>query len=413
LTAVRALKVRTGGRGFALPLARVERVHAPGALRRPPGASGPLVGVLQRDGRAAPVFDLGVMAGGVAADRSGRLVVVRSATGPVGLLVDAVDGVGEVADVLDLDAALPPPRPTAGAATAGPAPTRAVDPPPGSAAALTSFRIGGRLFAAPLERVQQVTALPGDRLLRLDGHPCPVVDGAVVTGEGAERPTQAIVLQGANGRFALAIEAVGPVLRPRPNEIDAAPRALGAGLTSVVRTADGALVAVLDVDRLEPGAAESEAAPAPPSSTATRAVAASEAGGAHVLVLEAGARRFAFPVEAVAEVLRAPRLVRAPGAPEGVVGVFARAGEMAPVIETEPGRRVAWAVRLRLGGEPAALAATAAPRSGRLPPGEAAEGRGGLFRPARLDDGRSAELVDPRARMGLAELARAFGPAPS
>jgi purine-binding chemotaxis protein CheW len=92
------LSFRLGAARHALPLARVHEVVELAPLTRVPLAPRALLGVLDLRGRPLPVLDLGLRVTGVSTPRSrfSCVLVVAGPAGPLGLLVDRVEGVTEV-----------------------------------------------------------------------------------------------------------------------------------------------------------------------------------------------------------------------------------------------------------------------------------------------------------------------------
>ena len=88
---------------YGVELARVQEVLRPLPVTRLPLAPPAIAGLINLRGRIVPVVDTHVvLGGGPAPVRSTGFVVVRSAQGPVALLVDAIG------DVRHADAARPP-----------------------------------------------------------------------------------------------------------------------------------------------------------------------------------------------------------------------------------------------------------------------------------------------------------------
>ena len=126
---------RLAGGVYGVELSRVQEVLRPLPVTRFPLSPPAIAGLINLRGRIVPVVNTHVvLGGGPAPVRSTGFVVVRSAQGPVALLVDAIG------DVRHADAALPP--------SLAPGPATGRDP-------------GGSLIAATL-------ALPGELLVVLD-----------------------------------------------------------------------------------------------------------------------------------------------------------------------------------------------------------------------------------------------------
>ena len=81
-----------GGRGFAVPLARVHEIVPPQPLTRLPGCGPEVCGLIGLRGRVVTVFDLGVLYGDTAASSkpSHRLVLVWRGDRVIGLAVDEI-----------------------------------------------------------------------------------------------------------------------------------------------------------------------------------------------------------------------------------------------------------------------------------------------------------------------------------
>jgi purine-binding chemotaxis protein CheW len=94
------LVLRLGRAWFGLWVDEVLEIVRTPAISRLPLTSAEVPGVTSVRGEVVPVLDLGVRLLGAAADRSGRLVLVRHhASGSlVGLLVDGVDALMAVAE---------------------------------------------------------------------------------------------------------------------------------------------------------------------------------------------------------------------------------------------------------------------------------------------------------------------------
>jgi chemotaxis signal transduction protein len=105
-----AVVVRLGDGRFAVGLAQVAEVGRVPTVTRVPGLPAWVAGVVNWRGRVLPALDLRALLG---ADRTafspaGRLVVLASAEMPVGLLVDAVEGMTAMGDeVAPFPAVLP------------------------------------------------------------------------------------------------------------------------------------------------------------------------------------------------------------------------------------------------------------------------------------------------------------------
>jgi len=138
---------RLAGGNYGVELARVQEVLRPLPVTRLPLAPPAIAGLINLRGRIVPVVDLQVVLGRESAPArsadapasravgsSGGFVVVRSAEGPVALLVDAI---GDV--------------------------RRADQPPPPSLAAAPAT---GRAPGGPL--IARTLALPGELLVVLD-----------------------------------------------------------------------------------------------------------------------------------------------------------------------------------------------------------------------------------------------------
>jgi purine-binding chemotaxis protein CheW len=390
-----SLQLQAAGASVHLRLAQARGVLRAAALVRAPGAPASVLGAVQSGGQALPVLDLGRLLGGAPA-RGRSVVLADSLTGPVALAVDAVAGVAETSTPFDLDALLSPlqqPRLERDAPLSAPACTLPGEGATGEGFAL--FERAGRTVAVPLSRLAGVAALTPHELaagrIERDGESAPLLSYGDGTGTA---PARAALIDGRRGRFGLAVERVGPVVRPRAGRLEPAPPLLGPGLLGVLRLETVRLVAVLDVDVLEPSRPSSPANVPP----AVESLVAAE--GAAVLVFDGADRRWAVPAGVVAEVLRAPDLVRPPGAPPGVAGVVARAGELTPVLAAGPvAAGGGWIIRARLGRERIGLFSASPPRPGRL----LADGAPRPFAPERLEDGGEATLIADDGSGGAAQ----------
>ncbi|RVU11466.1 chemotaxis protein CheW, partial [Methylobacterium oryzihabitans] len=242
------------------------------------------------------------------------------------------------------------------------------------------------------------------------GRALPVRPLAALLGVAAPDSGSRLVVAGGVG---LAVDGIGPVLRPEPADLDPVPRGLGAAaaaFAAILRSPqDGALVPVLALERLLPGGATPPEPARAPAEPAERFLAVDLAG-----------TLYGLPVAAVREVLRVPSpAARLPHAPGFVAGLVQHDGAALPLIDWRrrlghpPSRPTARRrlVVLDRDGRRAGLIVDGAARlhaldSGKIRPAPdiAPADRVGL-----LDDGGRLLLVDPAAF--LDRLVRDLAPA--
>ena len=278
LAIISALIVSVAGRRYAAPQAGVSEVVRVGAgqSRRIETVEGAML--LRLREALLPVISLSASLGLCEATPEGYVLVMQAGARRFGLLVDKVEGVEEIV-VKPLPAPLRGVRLLSGATMLGdgsvalildgdalgelaqseeeaPAePEAAAEPASGASEALLLFRAGdGGLKAAPLAKVARLERVRASEIertgrhavLQLRGELAPVLslDGAPVplAACGAVQPL--LVLAGADGAVALAVEQIVDVVEDRLEiEIsDDTPGVLG---TAVVA---GAAVEVLDLD---------------------------------------------------------------------------------------------------------------------------------------------------------------------
>lgn len=460
-TATRVLTFDVGGRAFAIDAAAVAEVVSTPPVTRVPQAPAALKGLANVRGRVAPIVALDRVLDDVGPS-TGACVIVLSGESPIGLAVDSVIAMRDVAAhgrthgatgelietaegplrLLRLDALL---SSTFGAG-AGPASARRaaarVESPPApvrsAELAFLEFRVSGQAYATPLDDVRDVSvapaqmqALPGadaamrglvarrDRLL-------PVISAATVLGLPEQpRGPRARILAVAIGEAeaGLLVDEVRGVLRTTAARVDAVPsllnRAAGeARIESIVRT-DAGLVSILPAARVldEPTIAALLAEGAGRG----REAATEEGSGAvqRVLVFRLGDETYGLPIEDVEAVVRLPdAITRVPGAPPFVSGVINHRGRVTPLVDqaqrfAAPGvgggrRRV---IITSLGDLTAGFIVDAVEQvvavadEALQPTPDLAAGEGGVFdRVASIEhEGRLLLLVDPQQLLNQAE----------
>ncbi len=338
-----SLTILAGGTTHAVPLRDIAEI-----IRVPSAASVPLapawlIGLVNHRGTALPMVDLALLLGGGAATPTARSRVLVAILG-VGFLVDGLTADAlQNAQTLDLASLLPAaPRVAGRPAGQGARGADRLAAAEDQAHALLGFTVAGQEYAFALEQVEEVAACTahtvsgGSMVWR--GQTLPAVPLRALLGDTDEAGAAArvIVVRLAGGAcVAMLADAFSGILRVPSAQRHAVPPRLArgrAGLEWICRLDGGArLVCVLSPDRLmQP---EGGAAFAPPPAAATM-MASRGAGGEHerFIVIRIGTARFAVPLAAVEEVLRATALSPVPGA-HAVDGVRNLRGRILPVID--------------------------------------------------------------------------------
>lgn len=104
MTALRTLDVTAGGRRFALDVGVVQGIERPRRWARLPLAPNYVLGVCEFAGEAVAVVDLAARLGLPAGPEQATAgVVLLDSAEPVGLAVEAIEGVGEIDLAIGID----------------------------------------------------------------------------------------------------------------------------------------------------------------------------------------------------------------------------------------------------------------------------------------------------------------------
>ena len=394
----RFLVFSVGGRSLALPAGRIREILRVPKLQRVPQAPPALLGLANCRGTVLPVVD--IAGGGRTASTTGaaRLLVVEAGT-PMGLLAESVAGFasgagkaapdrrdsyseglvrlenGAAAHVVALDRLLaelfPGFRRRSGRVPPPAAEDKAASAPAANRVGLVTFEVSGQDYGLPLERVEEVIALPADLAIvpRADDHVVgvvPVRQGllAVVSTArllGVEPrnpgPESKIVVARIGGtRAGLVVDRMSAILRIEEHAVDRVPALLrgeGAEIRAICRLEGGRrLISVLATEGLFNEAVMRRIASDAGEQRAAAEVAAETMDGGQFVLFRVAEDLFGLPVEAVEEVVRVPEtLTRLPKAPAFVEGVMNLRGTALPVIDQRrrfdlepagemPGRRI-------------------------------------------------------------------------
>jgi purine-binding chemotaxis protein CheW len=339
---VNSLTILAGGTPHAVPLRDIAEIIRVPAAAPVPLAPAWLIGLINHRGAALPMVDLALLLGGRAATPTARSRVLVATLG-VGFLIDdvAADAL-QNSQTLDLASLLPAAprvagRPAGQGARGADRLTAAED----HAHALLGFTVAGQEYAFALEHVEEVAACAADTVsgssMVWRGQTLPAVPLRVLLGDADEAaaPARVIVVRLADGAcVGMLVDAFSGILRVPSAQRHAVPPQLARGraeLESICRLDGGArLVCVLSPQRLM--TPEGGTAFAPPPAVAT--ISSHGAGGEpeRFVVIRIGPARFAVPLAAVDEVLRATALSPVPGA-HAVDGVRSLRGRVLPVID--------------------------------------------------------------------------------
>lgn len=395
----RFLVFSVGGRSLALPAGRIREILRVPKLQRVPQAPPALLGLANCRGAVLPVVD--IAGGGRLASTTGaaRLLVVEAGT-PMGLLAESVVGFasggggkaasgsqdsyseglvrlenGAAAHIVALDRLLaelfPGFRRRSGRVPPPSAEDKAASAPAANRVGLVTFEVSGQDYGLPLERVEEVIALPADLAIvpRSDDHVVgvvPVRQGllAVVSTArllGVEPrkpgPESKIVIARIGGTLAgLVVDRMSAILRIEEHAVDRVPALLrgdGAEIQAICRLDGGRrLISVLATEGLFNEAVMRRIASDAGEQRAAADVAADRMDGEQFVLFRVAEDLFGLPVEAVEEVVRVPEaLTRLPKAPAFVEGVMNLRGTALPVIDQRrrfdlepagemPGRRI-------------------------------------------------------------------------
>lgn len=461
----RYLVITLGTDDFALDAGIVRELLRLPRLTRVPGAPDALAGLANLRGGVLPILDLRrIVRPDLEPVTGPTRVVVAEAGEPVGLMVDRVvafsggtetvegDGLTRsrhlsvangsgTARVLDLPALVAAafPRRVSTPATAGNSAAR--DEGAGNAeeerVALVSFTAASRAYALPLERVVEVLALPADVMpvpraghaalgvVALRGGVLPLLSLPALLGLAAPpqgTDARIVVARLCGIETGLVVDALGPILRLAPDDVDPVPTALSRGGTTAVDAicrvdAAGTLVSVLSADRLLEGMTVTAS---PVRSHDARTPDVQRRGATlQVVILDVAGESYGVPVGSVREVLRVPEaMTRLPRSPDIVVGAIDVRGTVLAVVdqrrrfglppgEAGPRRRI---VVLEAGDSVAGLLVDGVSRMLRLPadavrptPDFSGEAGNGVDRVATLDDGSLLPILDASALLAGTE----------
>ena len=217
---------------------------------------------------------------------------------------------------------------------------------------MVSFTAAGRTYALPLERVAEVLALPADvtpvpragqsaiGVVALRGGVLPLLSLPALLGLPAPAPdadARIVVARIGGTEIGLIVDALGPILRLAPEDVDPVPTALNRSGTTAVDAicrvdAAGTLVSVLSADRLLEGTTVT-ASPVRSQDAKTPDL---QTGGAtlQVVVFDVAGESYGVPVGSVREVLRVPEtMTRLPKSPDLVVGAIDVRGTVLAVVD--------------------------------------------------------------------------------
>lgn len=351
-----SLTFRVDGARFAIPAASVREVARVPRLTRVPHAPASLIGIGNFRGAVLPVLSFATLLTRPRGDEA-RILLVEDGD-PVGIAVDAVEGIAGEADVAAEPVALAPLIAASFARAAGRRGARG-----GLAAAqvterrdeipLLVFAVGGQEFALPLGAVEEVLRLPRDVTL------LPQAEAAVVgsialrdtvlpllslaallalPGAAAGARTPVIVVRIGAHRFGLVVDAMRAVERVPESGVDAVPAVFNRGgaearIQAICRLDGGRrLISVLAVDHVLSDALTARLLQ---SSEEKPVVAnARDEPAEHVLLFRVGDGEFGLPVAAIEDVVQVPEtLTRLPKAPAFVQGVMNLRGAVVPVVD--------------------------------------------------------------------------------
>ncbi len=368
-----------GGRRYAIDASEVAEVILAPPITRVPQAPPALKGVANVRGRAAPIVAVEQLLGDAAtATRTGAgaRVIMLGGAAPVGLAVDEINAVREVAARASQVAAstevietaegplrVLQPQALLATAFAGTAQRRlgaraeatSTDPtaPRATEAAFLEFRLSGQAYAVALNEVREVSrvpaaiqALPGADaamlgLINLRERLLPIISAASVLGLAAEAPGPAarvVVLAVGETEIGLLVDAVRGVRRERADRVAAAPailnRAAGEARIDAILRTDAGLVSILATERVLNDATVAGLLAQTTGQTAP--MSEREAGEAmqRFVIFRLGDEVYGLPIEDVEAVIRLPETItRVPGAPAFVAGVINHRGRVTPLVD--------------------------------------------------------------------------------
>lgn len=325
------------GQQVGLPLTAVAAVIRPGALTPLPLAPRAVLGLLNWQGNALPVFALGqLLAPGSSTDlhvRTARIVIL-SQPSRFGLWVESVMGAGHkgwsltaLADLLRSSVVLPPSQPQHTPLAAPLAVGQRRDEQD-----LLVFSVNAENYALPLAEIDHVARQLTPALLAL---PQLSLREHWQYAPGATQEWLAVQAQGE--RLLLAADRLGSILRVPAQALRKVPALLSAQrsemneVAAIYTDADHAQVTVLDLPKLLEHARFNAGVPQTETEDASMTL---RQALYEVLVLRMGQHRFALAISASEAVVRLPAALQpVPGAPDYVRGMLQWRGQSVPVLD--------------------------------------------------------------------------------
>lgn len=350
-----SLTFRVDGARFAIPAASVREVVRVPRLTRVPHAPASLIGIGNFRGAVLPVLSFATLLARPRGDEA-RILLVEDGD-PVGIAVDAVEGIAREADGTAEQVALAPLIAASFARTAGRrgghavvAATRAAERR--DEIALLVFAVGGQEFALPLGAVEEALRLPREVTLLPRAEAAVVGSIAVrdallpllslaallgLPGATAGARTPVIVVRIGAHRFGLVVDAMRTIERVPESGVDGVPAVFNRGggearIQAICRLDGGRrLVSVLAVEHLLSDALTARLLQ---SREETPVANARDEPTEQFLLFRIGDGEFGLPVAAIDEVVQVPEtLTRLPKAPAFVQGVMNLRGAVVPVVD--------------------------------------------------------------------------------
>ncbi|MDB5395597.1 MAG: chemotaxis protein CheW [Rhodospirillales bacterium] len=360
------LTFRVGSERLSLPASDVAEIIRPRAMTRVPHSPANLLGVINLRGAVLPVVSLaGLLGHDVAGASPSARIVVTSARPPVGLLVDEVSALTQSAEERKVDLKVllaqqfgTPLRRSSAASSGGIFEATTPLPQAGTRdnLALIAFELSGQEYALPLDKVVEVSVVPGDiadvpgtdqamiGVSERGGGLLPLVSLHVLLGlpahSGSRAQRRVVITRIGRALVGLVVDGMKEILRVSDDSVDPVPPVLTRGkgearIDAICRLESGRrLVSILSPARLfdtETSArilADAEQGTAQMSSTGS-GLSQSE----QFVVFQLGDEHYGLPIAAVDEVVRRPdKLTRVPRAPAFVEGVMNLRGKIVPVI---------------------------------------------------------------------------------
>jgi len=394
-TSEQLLIFRLGGESFGLTLSAVAEIIRPPNLVHMPLVPPSLLGLANLRGIVLPVVSLRALLRrpDVEANQFTRVVVMRGAA-PVGLVVDRVDRLLELAaDQIEKDDSgagtidaglldgviqrgdgespirvLSPSRLLSGQfARLGIAPTSiasaaplAMSPPAGLPArariSLLSFDLDHQEYALPLDRVREIIALPDHiaelprpeaavlGVVTLRERLLPLVSLRALLGLPADdlhgQRGKVVVMSVGHGAIGLLVDATREILRLDPDCVDPAPALLTRGegdaeIVAICRLDGGRrLVALLSPDRLFRSEVVQRIIDDQAAGEAGMQAETNAMAEQQFIIFRLGQQDYGIPIAAVGEIARPPEhLTRLPKAPAFIDGVMNRRGSVVPIVD--------------------------------------------------------------------------------